>query len=602
MGIRDIATTLVQVPGLLKLKKGMQPRPKSERDCVARLVEANAARLGDRPAIVFEGKTVTWSEFNALANRYAHTLESLGVKRGDTVSVLMENRIEFLAVIVALNKLGATAGLINTNLREQPLIHCVTVTESKKCIFGSELTEAVQGAKSELHLDEGTDYLFVPDGVGAPAPNWARDLDAASREARTENLPQTQELTLGDTACYIFTSGTTGLPKAAVLSNRRYLMSAALSAAAGLRCKPDDRIYICLPLYHGTGLMIGVGASFASGASMFIRRKFSASNFLREVREQGTTCLIYIGEMCRYLCNTPRADNDHVNPLTRTIGNGLRPDIWMEFKQRFGLKRISEFYGSSEGNVAFANLLNKDQTIGMTSSKIALVKYDVHTDQIVRDAAGHCTEVSPGEPGLLLGHINAEAEFEGYTNPEATERKIVRNVFEEGDAWFNSGDLLRTIDAGFTLGYPHYQFVDRVGDTFRWKSENVSTNEVGEIVNGFDQIEFCNVYGVEVPKADGRAGMAALRLRDGIDELDLDGFTAYIARQLPPYARPLFLRVQRDIEVTGTMKMVKGDLKREGYDVGAVDDPLYVLPPGADGYRPLDQDFYAAITAGEAGF
>ena len=602
MGIRDIAATLVQVPGLLKLKKGMQPRPKSEKDCVARLVEANAARFAERPAIVFEGATITWGEFNALANRYAHALESLGVGRGDTVSVLMENRIEFLAVIVALNKLGATAGLINTNLREQPLIHCVTVTESKKCVFGGELTEAVQSVKSELHLDEGTDYLFVPDGDGPPAPNWARDLDAASREASAENLPRTQELTLGDTACYIFTSGTTGLPKAAVLSNRRYLMSATLSAQAGLQCTEDDRLYICLPLYHGTGLMIGVGASFASGASMFIRRKFSASNFLREVREQGATCLIYIGELCRYLCNTPRADDDHVNPLARMMGNGLRPDVWIEFKERFGVQRIAEFYGASEGNVAFANLLNKDQTIGMTSAKVALVEYDVDADEIVRDTAGHCTEVAPGEPGLLLGHINPEAEFEGYTNAEATEKKIIRDVFEEGDAWFNSGDLLRTIDVGFTMGYPHYQFVDRVGDTFRWKSENVSTNEVGEIVNGFEQVEFCNVYGVEVPKADGRAGMAALRLRAGIDELDLSRFTEYVSKELPPYARPVFLRVQRDIEVTGTMKMVKGDLKREGYDIAAVDDPLYVLPPGGDGYRPLDQELYAAIAGGEAGF
>lgn len=602
MGIGDIASTLMQVPGLLKLKKGMQPRPKSEKDCIARLVEDKAERFAERTAVIFEGNSVTWRDLNAAANRYARTLAGLGVERGDTVSVLMENRIEFLTTVVALNKLGAIAGLINTNLREQPLIHCVTVTESKKCVFGGELTDAIQGVKSELHLDEGNDYLFVPDGNGAPAPNWARDLDAASRDADGGNLPQTGDLTIGDTACYIFTSGTTGLPKAAVLSNRRFLMSGAMSAQAGLKCTERDRIYICLPLYHGTGLMIGVGASFASGASMFIRRKFSASNFLREVREQGATCLIYIGELCRYLCNTPRADDDHDNPLTRTIGNGLRPDVWMEFKERFGIKRIAEFYGASEGNVAFANLLNKDRTIGMTSSRIALVEYDIDADEIVRDEAGHCIEVPTGEPGLLLGHISPEAEFEGYTNPEATEKKIVRDVFEEGDAWFNSGDLLRTIDVGFTLGFPHYQFVDRVGDTFRWKSENVSTNEVGEIVNSFGQVEFCNVYGVEVPKADGRAGMVALRLHEGVDELDLAGFTAHVQRELPPYARPVFLRVQGEIEVTGTMKMVKGDLKREGYDIEAVADPLYVLPPGADSYRPLDADLYASIAAGEAGF
>ena len=602
MGIRDIASTLVQVPGLLKLKKGMQPRPKSEKDCIARLVEDKAERLADRTAVVFEGASVTWAELNASANRYARTLESLGVARGDTVSVLMENRIEILTTIVALSKLGAIAGLINTNLREQPLIHCVTVTESKKCVFGGELTEAVQSVKSELHLTEGSDYLFVPDSDGTPAPNWARDLDAASAEEDSANLPQTGDVTLGETACYIFTSGTTGLPKAAVLSNRRFMMSAGLAASAGLQCTPEDRLYICLPLYHGTGLLIGVGASFSSGASMFIRRRFSASNFLREVREQRATCLIYIGELCRYLCNTDRQPDDHRNPLTRMMGNGLRPDVWMEFKERFGIKRISEFYGASEGNVAFANLLNKDRTIGMTSAKVALVAYDVDADEIVRDAQERCSEVADGEPGLLLSEINAEAEFEGYTNAEATEKKIVRNVFEDGDAWFNSGDLLRTVDVGFTLGYPHYQFVDRVGDTFRWKSENVSTNEVGEIVNGFEQVEFCNVYGVEVPRADGRAGMAALRLREGVDELDLQGFAEYVSRELPSYARPVFLRVQREIEVTGTMKMVKGDLKRDGYDVEAVKDPLYVLPPGADSYRPLDANLYASIAAGEAGF
>ncbi len=600
MGIRDFASTLLQVPGLLKLKKGMQPRPKSDKDCIARLVEDKAERFEDRTAVIFEGNSVTWGELNAAANRYARTLESLGVERGDTVSVLMENRIEFLTTVVALSKLGAVAGLINTNLREQPLIHCVTVTESKKCVFGGELTEAVQSVKSELHLAEGSDYLFVPDTDGTPAPNWAQDLDAASAERESANLPQTGEVTLGETACYIFTSGTTGLPKAAVLSNRRFMASAGLAATAGLKCTPDDRLYICLPLYHGTGLLIGVGAAFSSGAAMVVRRRFSASNFLREVREQGATCLIYIGELCRYLCNTPRADDDHRNPLTRMMGNGLRPDVWMEFKERFGIKRISEFYGASEGNVAFANLLNKDCTVGMTSSKVALVRYDVDADEIVRDDAGRCIEVPEGEAGLLLGHINPEAEFEGYTNAEATEKKIVRDVLEEGDAWFNSGDLLRTIDAGFTMGYPHYQFVDRVGDTFRWKSENVSTNEVGEIVNGFEQVEFCNVYGVEVPKADGRAGMAALRLREGVDELDLQAFTEYVSRELPSYARPVFLRVQGEIEVTGTMKMVKGDLKREGYDLEAVDDPLYVLAPGADSYRPLDANLYAAIASGEA--
>ena len=284
------------------------------------------------------------------------------------------------------------------------------------------------------------------------------------------------------------------------------------------------------------------------------------------------------------------------------MGNGLRPDVWHQFKQRYGIERIAEFYGASEGNVAFANLMNKDQTIGMTTAEIALVKYDIEGDEIVLDADGHCIRVEPGEAGLLLGHINEQAVFEGYTDKEATEKKVLRNAFKDGDAWFNSGDLIREIDVGYTMGYTHYQFVDRVGDTYRWKSENVSTNEVGEIINGHDQVQFCNVYGVEVPNADGRAGMAALVLNEGLNELDIDDFSAFVTKELPAYARPVFLRIQTDIDVTGTFKMVKGDLRKEGYDLDQVTDALYVLQPGSTRYERLEPSFAAAIAAGTAGY
>ncbi len=605
MGVVDVARTLAQVPTLLALKKGMQPRPLDTPDSVAAMVERTAEAHAERPALLFEGRQLTWREFNELANRYAHVLRGQGLRRGDAVSVLMENRIEFLATVIALNKLGVTAALINTNLRGRPLTHCAQITGSRKLVFGEELAGAVAEVKEHLELDEGEDYFRVSDPGAEPseeADNWAQDLTAMAQQADSGNLPETARVLLGDRAFYIFTSGTTGLPKAAVLSNRRFLGSAKLSHTAGLKCSHKDRFYICLPLYHGTGLMIGVGAAMSAGASMFIRRKFSASNFLKEVREHQTTCFIYIGELCRYLVNTPGAPDDHKNPLTRMMGNGLRPDVWLEFKRRFGIKRIAEFYGASEGNVAFANLLNKDCTVGMTSSRHALVRYDVDADEIVRDPHGRCIEVAPGEPGLLLGHINDDAVFEGYTSDEATEKKIVRGAFEDGDAWFNSGDLMRRIEAGFTLGFPHYQFVDRVGDTFRWKSENVSTNEVGEILNRFPQVRFSNVYGVAVPGADGRAGMAALTLEDGVAKLDLDALSDYVNRELPSYARPVFLRVLPDIDVTGTFKMVKGKLRDEAYDVDRVSDPLYVMKPGSERYEPLDREFAGAITRRHAGF
>ena len=601
MGIRDVVAALADVPTLLALKRGLKPRPLTDKDCMGAAVERNAARIGHLPAIVCEGETVTWAQFNALANRYAHALKASGLQRGDVASVMMENRIAFLAVVVALNKLGVTAGLINTNLRERPLQHCVAVTESKKCVFGSEVADAVEQVKNDLDLTEGEDYCMVPDGE-ARAPNWAVDLASASAEQPDANPPDTAATTLGETAMYIFTSGTTGLPKAAVLSNRRYLSSAYLAGRAGLRCTERDRIYICLPLYHGTGLMVGVGAAFTSGASLFVRRRFSARAFLPEIREHGCTCFIYVGELCRYLINAPAKPDDADSPLVTMMGNGLRPDVWLDFKARFGLKRITEFYGASEGNVAFANLLNKDRTIGMTSSKVALVRYDVDADAIVRGADGRCQAVATGEPGLLLGHINPEAVFEGYTDGAATEKKILRDVFVEGDAWFNTGDLIREVDAGFTLGYPHYQFVDRTGDTFRWKSENVSTNEVSDILCAFPGIEFCNVYGVAIPGADGRAGMAALTLTDESADIDWDAFAAHVRKELPPFARPVFVRVQPGMALTGTYKMVKGDLKREAYDITAITDPVRVMKPGSEAYEPLDAAFLETIKRGEGGF
>lgn len=602
MGIVDTVRTLSNLPTLLALKKGMKPRQLTDSDCFGAQVQRNAEAFGDRTAILFEGREVTWSEFNAMANRFAHTLATQGLERGDTASVMMENRIEFLATIVALNKIGAVGALINTNLRGRQLQHCITLTNSKKCIFGEELGDALHEVKGELALEEGNDYVFVPDAGESAAPNWSSDLLASSASASPLNPDTTDEITLGEKCLYIYTSGTTGLPKAAVMSNRRFLQSAGLSHKALFRCTEQDRFYVCLPLYHATGLMIGVGAAFASGASIFVRRRFSASSFLPEVREYNTNLLIYIGEMCRYLMNTPEKPDDADNPLHTMTGNGMRPDIWMPFKKRFGIRRISEFYGASEGNVAFANLLNKDRTVGMTSAKVALVKYDVDADEMVRTEAGRGIEVEPGEPGLLLGHISEEAVFEGYTDPEATEKKIMRNVLEDGDAWFNSGDLMQVVDVGYSLGYDHYQFVDRVGDTFRWKAENVSTNEVGEILNGFDGVRFSNVYGVEVPGADGRAGMAALTLAEGAAELDMDRFSAYVRDNLPAYARPVFLRIQPDIDVTGTFKMVKGDLRRQAYDLEQVDGPVFVLKPGSERYERLDADFAALIARGEGGY
>mgnify|MGYP003625881235 CR=1 FL=1 len=602
MSLLDATHTLSRLPTLLKVAKEMKPRPLSVKDCFAARVEKTAQRFPDHTAIIFEGSQCTWQELNAHANRYAHSFKRCGLKRGDTVSLMMENRTEFLACVIALNKLGVTAALINTNLTGRPLVHCMSITQSRVCIFGEECSSAIEAVRADEALAALSSFFFVSDSGTKACPDWAEDLGTASSAESGDNPDDTGRVTLGDTALYIFTSGTTGLPKAAVLSNRRYLQSAALAYAGGLDCDENDCIYLCLPLYHGTGIFLGVGAAFCTGATMFVRRRFSASSFLPEVREHGVTCFIYIGELCRYLLHTPEQPDDYKNPLGVMLGNGLRPDIWHAFKERFGVGQVIEFYGSSEGNIGFANLLNKDCTVGTTSIPHALIKYDVDADEILRDKKGFCIRVQAGEPGLLLGKISAKTRFEGYTNEEATEQKILRDVFKRGDAWFNTGDLMKTVDVGFTMGLPHYQFVDRVGDTFRWKSENVSTNEVAEIINLHEQVAMCNVYGVEVPGADGRAGMAALVLKEGIDALDIDSFSAHVQRELPAYARPVFLRLQSAIDTTGTFKMVKGDLRKAGYDLKRVDDPVYVIKPGSEKYTLLTEDYARVIAAGDAGY
>lgn len=601
MGIANTFEIIASIPLLLKLKKGFAYRPPEEKDSLLLRVEENCRRFADRTAIVYEDEELTWADVGRRSNQIANTLKTEGIKPGDVVSLMIENRPEFALAVLAVMKIGATAALINTNLREEPLRHCITLINSKLCVFGTEVSDAIDGVRSDLNLDEGSGYLALKDG-DEEVPSWARDLALLSHNQDDSNPPETQDITIGSTAMYIFTSGTTGLPKAAIQSHKRVLQAASLCHTAGLRCTEKDRIYLSLPLYHGTGLIIGYGSALSSGASVLLRRRFSATNMVADLKKHGVTCMVYVGELCRYLVNLPKTGKEADTPLHTAIGNGLRPDIWDEFKARYGLKRITELYAASEGNVSFANLFNKDRTIGTTTASVALIKYDILNDEIIKNDAGYCERVAEGEAGLCIGQINQDAVFECYTNAEATEKKVLRDVFEDGDAWFNTGDLLRTIPVGFSLGYKHYQFVDRVGDTFRWRSENVSTNEVAEILNGFDQIDISNVYGVSVPGTEGRAGMATVVLNDTEEVLDLDKLSQHVNSQLAHFSRPVFVRVQREANVTGTMKLVKTDLRDEAYDLARISDPIYVMKPRTEHYVPLEEDYLEEIKNSSAGF
>jgi citronellyl-CoA synthetase len=571
------------------------------------LVQANAVKYPTNLALICEGEDITWVELNQRANRVARKLEAMGIQKGDCVSLFMQNRIEFVVSMLGVQTLGATVGMINTNLTKQQLTHCINLIESKKCIFGEELVEPLEQMREELNLADGEDYLFVRDPQlnRGPPPNWAVTLDSGDSEIDSAELPVSKTITMGDRALYIFTSGTTGLPKAAIVSNRRILPNGSLAASALFRIDQNDRMYNCLPLYHATGLIVGLSSAFSVGASTVIRRRLSISAFWDDIRKNNCTCFIYIGEFIRYLMSRPPHKDDAINPIRTIAGNGLRPDIWLAFKERFGIERIGELYGASEGNGSFANIFNKDCTVGMGVSPVKLVKYDVAADEIVRDGSGTCIEVIDDEStGLLLMEINDNAKFEGYTSDDASEKKIVRDAFATGDAYFNTGDLMKTVDVGFAWGQKHYQFVDRIGDTFRWKSENVSTNEIGELINKFEDVIFTNVYGVEIPGADGRAGMAAIVIKEGLKlkDMDLQQLSDHIINSLPSYSRPIFIRVLTELPTTSTHKLQKNDLRDHAYHLDKVTDDLLVMKPGTTCYCRLDSDFYDQIVSRTVAF
>ncbi|MDG1494624.1 MAG: long-chain-acyl-CoA synthetase [Porticoccaceae bacterium] len=586
----------------LKLVPILAVKPPSNEDAVsmATVLEDTVAKYAGRSMIIFEGRELTWGQFNALTNQIAHALIARGVQRGDCVSLIMENRIEMLACTFALQKIGAISSLINYALTGAQLAHCVTVSGSSKCLVGEEIYSNLDAVRGDLALGD-KDILWVADQRSNPVPTNAEDIVAVLEQYPTTNLEDTKTILAGSTAMYIFTSGTTGMPKAAKIPHRRWMSAAHAFGLAGCQAKPSDRFYLCLPLFHGTGLICGIGSAFYTGASIFLRRRFSASEFWSDVHKYKTTNFIYVGELCRYLLAQPVSPFEQNNSLTRVFGNGLRPDIWDEFKQRFGIERVCEFYGSSEGNVSFFNALNKNRTMGITPATVMLVKYDIDADEMVRDANGKLIQVPVGEPGLLLGEIDDRFKFDGYTNDDATESKVLRDVVKPGDAWFNTGDLISEIDVGFALGKPHYQFVDRVGDTFRWRSENVSTNEVGEILNGCEQVEMANVYGVDIPATEGKAGMVSLLLKPG-QEFDAEAFSTFVNANLTHFSQPVFVRVQPEAATTGTFKLLKGNLRKQAFHVDLVTDELYVMPPRASQYQKLERDLYDKIMDGSAGY
>jgi len=587
---RLVARKLPRIVAGLKL---IGKKDKTEVLSIGRYLEDNARLRPDATAILYEDRRYSHREVHEQSNRWANLLAARGVTKGDSVAVLIENRPELLFVVGGIVKLGAIAAVINTKQRGKVLAHSFTVAKPGVFVIGEELWDGFAEVRDTIGGPAADRVLWVRETDKATLPGAVTEAAPALASASTDTPAALATVTLADPCFYIYTSGTTGLPKASVMSHNRWVKAAGAFGLGALALTADDVLYLALPLYHNNALTVAWSSVAVSGAALAIRRKFSVTHFWDDCRKYGATAFVYIGELCRYLLNAPARPDDRDHEVRRITGNGLRPDIWKQFKARFGIEEVYEFYAASEGNVAFVNLLNLDCTVGLCPAPYALVKYDVDRDEPVRGPDGHLVRVGRGEIGLLIAEVSDRYAFDGYTDKAASEKKLLRDVFAPGDVWFNSGDLLR--DQGFR----HAQFIDRVGDTFRWKGENVSTNEVAEVCNGFEQVAESTVYGVQVAGADGRCGMAALVLRCPVDQFDLAGFARHVQGQLPSYAWPIFLRVSPELEVTGTFKQVKSELKKQGHDPKLVKEPVYVLPPRTNAYKLLTDDLHKSIVSGE---
>ncbi len=545
--------------------------------------------------LYFEDKKWTYTEFDQWVNRLANYLLSLGLKKGDKCVLLLDNRPEVISISMALAKIGCVASLINYSQRSAALVHSIKLSKASKILVGKELIDNFNEVEEKLDPADGELMVIPPTSEETVETKGDRAVFNVLAKDQADTPPQLDyDVVAGDPIMYVFTSGTTGMPKAAVVTHARWIKGYAAFGCTLSQLKKSDIMYVPLPFYHSTAMIVCWTSVIAGASGMVMKRKFSVKDFWPDVHHYKATVFGYVGELCKYLINAPEHQMEKNNTLTKMVGNGLRSSLWSQFKQRFEIDHVGEFYASSEGNLAFFNMFNMDYTMGLSINPYKIVKYDKEKDEIVRDAKGRCIKVKKGETGLLLSEINEKFPFDGYTEKDKSEKTILRNCFVDGDQYFNTNDLV------FDMGFMHTQFVDRLGDTFRWKSENVSTTEVEGITHQMFGVQEGIVYGVEIPNRPGRAGMATIILKPGCDKLDLKVALAHYEKELPPYAIPLFLRFtdEKNIQKTETMKHQKSGLKEQGYDCNVITDEMYFLAPG-EGYIPLTPEVKAKIDKGE---
>jgi len=574
----------------LELTAGIDRNP--ER-ILARVVEEQALQRPDAAALLSDQQQLSYGDLASRLRRYARWGLAQRLRKGETVALVAHNHPGYLAAWLGFGSIGVVVALVNTNLRGAALAHSLAAASPRLLITTDAFAAAVEEAAASL-----------PD---APAV-WRLGSGAGLRlEPALSQLPahplttaERRGVTVRDPALLIYTSGTTGLPKAAWVSHRR-VMSWSCWFAGMLDLTAEDRLYNCLPMHHSVGGVVATGALLVRGGSVVIARKFSASRTFDEIASWDCTLFQYIGELCRYLVRTPPKADERRHRLRMACGNGLSAAVWREFQTRFAVPRIVEFYAATEGNFSLFNVEGEPGAIGRLPgflahrSPVAIVAFDPETGAPRRDSQNRCIRCARGEVGEAIGRISAAdgdpaQRFEGYTSETESEKKLLRDVFEPGDAWLRSGDLMRLDARGF------FHFVDRIGETFRWKGENVSAGEVAAAIEACPGVAAAAVYGVRVPHADGRAGMAAVVAEPGFE---LDRLRERLAVALPAYARPLFVRLVPALPTTETFKKASQRLAEGGFDPARIGDPLYVDDVAAGRYAPLDRQLFERIARGE---
>jgi citronellyl-CoA synthetase len=552
------------------------------------LVEQQAERFPHKYAVLFEDVKWTWEGLNQASNLVANYFLSVGYKTGETVALMMENSPEILSFPLGINKIQGIVSYININQRMNALLHAFRASEPDWIVIdGANLPYLIE-IFDELNFE--THNVLVINEKTQISHSFF-DLDWDFYHIPVENPSITFNSYLSDINSYIFTSGTTGLPKPATQSNIRLLNP---FGTLSLKLTQGDVIYCPLPMYHSHALVNGWGSCLHTGCTFAFRKKFSASNFWKDIKKYNATVFFYIGEIPRYLLNRPESEYVENNTLKQMFGLGLRKDIWESFKSRFKIEQIHEFYGATDGAGGFYNLEQRPGMIGKITKPgtHAILKINQDSDEFLKDENGNYIQCKPGESGMLLVAISENSYYLGYKDKSQTEKRIIRNVLQENDIFLNTGDLVNWHDGNWV------SFADRSGDTFRWKGENVSTLEVENIINMFADIEMCSVFGVEIPKHDGKAGMAAIKLKPS-SEFKPKEFEIFVINRLPSYSIPIFVRVQKELELTGTLKLRKVNLRKQGYNVEIIEDPIYLWYSSSQTYELLDQDEYSVILAGK---